>query len=105
MKRHLGIRSDSPSRRALKGVFDAIVANNLSQPIVYMHRDYTARNLMVCDPNPGVLDFQDAMNGPITYDVASLFWSSTRDWPDERVRGWATSILGEGPERRLTGRR
>ena len=45
---------------------------------------------MVCDPNPGVLDFQDAMNGPITYDVASLFWSSTRDWPEERVRGWAT---------------
>jgi aminoglycoside/choline kinase family phosphotransferase len=90
VKCHLGVVADSSSRRALEGVFDAIVANNLSQPMVYMHHDYTARNLMVCDPNPGVLDFQDAMNGPITYDVASLLWSSTRDWPEERVRGWTT---------------
>jgi aminoglycoside/choline kinase family phosphotransferase len=86
---HLGLILNRSRQRALERVFDTIVANNLSQPIVYVHRDYTPRNLMVCDPSPGVLDFQDAANGPITYDVASLFWSSTRDWPEERVRGWA----------------
>jgi len=77
VKRHLGVISDSSSRRALEGVFDAIVANNLSQPIVYMHHDYTARNLMVCDPNPGVLDFQDALMAPAAQDLAVLL--TTRD--------------------------
>lgn len=43
---------------------------------------------MVCDLIPGVLDFQDAMLGPVTYDVASLFWTSSHDWPEECVRQW-----------------
>ncbi len=54
-------------------VFALVVASNLAQPRVYVHRDYMPRNLMVTDPNPGVLDFQDAVYGPITYDLVSLF--------------------------------
>ena len=53
-----------------------------------MHRDYMPRNLMVCEPNPGVLDFQDAVYGPITYDVASLFKDAFISWEEERVLDW-----------------
>ena len=88
VERHLGISLGSDERRAFEEVVAAIVARNLSQPTVYVHRDYTARNLMVCDLIPGVLDFQDAMLGPVTYDVASLFWTSSHDWPEECVRQW-----------------
>jgi len=88
VERHLGIILGSDERRVFEDVVATIVARNLSQPTVYVHRDYTARNLMVCDLIPGVLDFQDAMLGPVTYDVASLFWTSSHDWPEERVRQW-----------------
>ncbi|HKC62832.1 MAG TPA: phosphotransferase [Pyrinomonadaceae bacterium] len=88
LRRHLGVRLASDERRGFDNIVAAITDRVLSQPRVYVHRDYTARNLMVCETVPGVLDFQDAMYGPITYDVASLFWSSTRDWPEERVRQW-----------------
>jgi aminoglycoside/choline kinase family phosphotransferase len=88
VERHLGMRLGSAERRAFEDVVATIVARNLSQPTVYVHRDYTARNLMVCDLIPGVLDFQDAMLGPVTYDVASLFWTSSHDWPERRVRHW-----------------
>jgi aminoglycoside/choline kinase family phosphotransferase len=69
-------------------MFDRIVASNLSQPTVYVHRDYMPRNLMVSSPNPGVLDFQDAVMGPITYDVASLFRDAFISWEEERVLDW-----------------
>ncbi len=88
VERHLGMMLGPDERRSFEDVVAAIVARNLSQPTVYVHRDYTARNLMVCDLIPGVLDFQDAMLGPVTYDVASLFWTSSHDWPEERVRNW-----------------
>src|SRR3989442_15723658 len=88
VKRHLGMVFSSDEKRAFESIVAAIVARNLSGPTVYLHHDYTARNLMVCDPIPGVLDFQDAMYGPVTYDVASLFWTSSLEWPEERVRRW-----------------
>ena len=62
---------------------------NLAQPKVFVHRDYMPRNLMVSNPNPGVLDFQDAVIGPITYDVVSLFRDAFISWDDARVRAWA----------------
>ena len=66
-------REPSAAERALLGAaFDALLANNLAQPKVYVHRDYHSRNLMNSDPAPGVLDFQDAVYGPITYDLVSL---------------------------------
>jgi N-acetylmuramate 1-kinase len=58
--------------QVLRAAFEALLANNLAQPRVYVHRDYHSRNLMASDPLPGVLDFQDAVYGPITYDLVSL---------------------------------
>lgn len=74
---------------ALRLVFESVLANNLAQPRVYVHRDYHSRNLMVCDPGPGVLDFQDAVEGPITYDLVSLLRDAYIDWDEERVIDWA----------------
>ena len=56
---------------------------------MFVHRDYMPRNLMVSKPNPGVLDFQDAVIGPITYDLVSLFRDAFISWDDARVRVWA----------------
>ena len=86
--RHLGQELAHDERLALDGIFRTIIASNLAQPVVFVHRDYMPRNLMVSAPNPGVLDFQDAVSGPITYDVASLFRDAFLSWPDERVLDW-----------------
>jgi hypothetical protein len=59
-------------RQVLRAAFEALLANNLAQPRVFVHRDYHSRNLMLSDPLPGVLDFQDAVYGPVTYDLVSL---------------------------------
>ena len=86
--RHLGHAITAAERAELTAVFDRIIASNLAQPTVYVHRDFMPRNLMVTLPNPGVLDFQDAVTGPITYDVASLFKDAYLSWPEERVLDW-----------------
>lgn len=86
--RHLGVALASPQRQALESMFALILANNLAQPTVFVHRDYMPRNLMVSEPNPGVLDFQDAVIGPIAYDVASLFRDAFISWEEERVLDW-----------------
>jgi aminoglycoside/choline kinase family phosphotransferase len=83
--RHLGIELAAPQREALEATFRTILARNLAEPRVYVHRDYMPRNLMVADPNPGILDFQDAVHGPISYDVASLFRDAFLSWDEERV--------------------
>ena len=86
--RHLGVTLSAEQSADLARVFDAIVANNLAQPAVFVHRDYMPRNLMVSEPNPGILDFQDAVYGPIAYDVASLFKDAFISWPEPRVIDW-----------------
>jgi aminoglycoside/choline kinase family phosphotransferase len=86
--RHLGIKLSSRQSESLEEIFSLILAGNLAQPKVYVHRDYMPRNLMVSDPNPGVLDFQDAVFGPISYDVASLFKDAFLSWEEERVLDW-----------------
>ena len=68
---------------------DQLVASALAQPQVPVHRDYMPRNLMVCAPNPGILDFQDAVHGPISYDVASLLRDAFISWDEEREIDWA----------------
>ncbi|MBV8124554.1 MAG: phosphotransferase [Burkholderiaceae bacterium] len=68
---------------------DLLVKNALSQPQVAMHRDYMPRNLMVCEPLPGILDFQDAVRGPIGYDIASLLRDAFISWDEERELDWA----------------
>lgn len=86
--RHLGHTLSEHQSRVLQQVFDRIVASNLAQPTVFVHRDYMPRNLMVSSPNPGILDFQDAVIGPISYDVASLFRDAFISWDEERVIDW-----------------
>jgi aminoglycoside/choline kinase family phosphotransferase len=73
----------------LEKTFSAILANNLGQPRVFVHRDYHSRNLMVCEPCPGILDFQDAVYGPITYDLVSLLRDAYIAWEEDRVIDWA----------------
>lgn len=86
--RHLGLRLSALQQDTLQSVFSAILASNLAQPRVYVHRDFMPRNLMISDPNPGVLDFQDAVHGPISYDVASLFKDAFISWDERRVLDW-----------------
>ena len=88
VQRHCGLTLSTAQRSMLDGLFDAIIESNLAQPSVYVHRDYMPRNLMVCTPNPGVLDFQDAVFGPITYDVVSLFKDAFISWDEEQVLDW-----------------
>ncbi len=83
--RHLGMALDASQREALEAVFGAILERNLAEPRVYVHRDYMPRNLMVTEPNPGILDFQDAVHGPVSYDVASLYRDAFVSWEEERV--------------------
>ena len=66
-----------------------LVRNMLEQPYVAMHRDYMPRNLMVCAPNPGILDFQDAVRGPVGYDIASLLRDAFISWDEEQEIDWA----------------
>jgi N-acetylmuramate 1-kinase len=87
--KHLA-RSLSPAQaQTVAQAFRLILDNNLAQSRVYVHRDYHSRNLMVSDPNPGVLDFQDAVVGPITYDLVSLLRDAYIDWDEERQIDWA----------------
>ena len=67
----------------------ALIRNMLGQPFVAMHRDYMVRNLMVCDPLPGILDFQDMVRGPLCYDIASLLRDAFISWDEERELDWA----------------
>jgi N-acetylmuramate 1-kinase len=90
--RHLGIAAGEPERRLLDRLFDALAQAALSQPAAFVHRDYHSRNLLLtAERNPGILDFQDAVRGPITYDAVSLLKDCYIAWPPERVRGW---VLG-----------
>ena len=87
--KHLGRELDARQAATLAQAFRAILDNNLAQPRVFVHRDYHARNLMVAEPNPGVLDFQDAVCGPVTYDLVSLLRDAYIAWDEERQIDWA----------------
>jgi hypothetical protein len=86
--KHLGVTLTDKQQTKLEEVFQRILQNNLAQPCVYVHRDYHSRNLMVTEPNPGILDFQDAVYGPITYDLASLFKDAYIKWEEAEVMDW-----------------
>ncbi len=86
--KQLGVTLSAAQSDALAAVFELILANNLAQPRVYVHRDYHSRNLMVTEPNPGIIDFQDAVYGPVTYDLASLFKDAYIRWDEERIIDW-----------------
>lgn len=90
LARHKGLTLDEHARQALLQAFELLLANNLAQPRVYVHRDYHSRNLMLLQAGgPGVLDFQDAVHGPITYDLVSLLRDAYLSWDEEREIDWA----------------
>ena len=88
--KHLGVTLSDKQTETLNKIFDILLANNLAQAQVYVHRDYHSRNLMVMEQgNPGILDFQDAVYGPITYDLVSLLRDAYIQWNEEMVLDWA----------------
>ena len=87
--RQLRRELDAAQLQTMEKAFSAILDNNLAQARVFVHRDYHSRNLMVCEPCPGILDFQDAVYGPITYDLVSLLRDAYIAWDEERVIDWA----------------
>jgi N-acetylmuramate 1-kinase len=88
LQRHLGLTIDAKLRVQLDEVFELLIEHALQQSRVLVHRDFMPRNLMVSEPNPGVLDFQDAVCGPISYDPICLFKDAFISWPEERVEKW-----------------
>jgi len=99
--RHLDRRLSAAQRAVLDGVFAQLVASALGQPRVFVHRDYMPRNLMISEPNPGVLDFQDAVVGPITYDIVSLVRDAFISWEEERVLDWCARYWESAKKARL----
>lgn len=88
-EKHLGIRFSESEESEWKSVCNLLINNALDQTQVFVHRDFHSRNLMVTDDNnPGILDFQDAVEGPITYDLVSLLKDCYIRWPIEQVNEW-----------------
>ncbi len=88
--RLLGLELSVTEQRTLDQAFAALAGNALEQPLVWVHRDYHSRNLMITAPdNPGVLDFQDAVAGAVTYDLVSLLRDCYIAWPRPQVEAWA----------------
>ena len=86
--RHLGIDLDCGDLERLERVYRRLIDTALAQPQVLVHRDFMPRNLMPADAGPAVLDFQDAVRGPIAYDALSLFKDAFLSWPQDRIDVW-----------------
>jgi hypothetical protein len=86
--RELGLQMNNEQQAAWQRISTLLIDSALAQPKVLVHRDYMPRNLMQSVPNPGVLDFQDAVYGPVTYDITCLFKDAFLSWPQARVEGW-----------------
>ncbi|MBJ9976955.1 phosphotransferase [Pseudomonas sp. S75] len=84
-------RFDDAQQACWQRVSQVLIDSALAQPKVLVHRDYMPRNLMLSEPNPGVLDFQDAVYGPVTYDITCLFKDAFLSWPQARVDAWLRS--------------
>jgi N-acetylmuramate 1-kinase len=87
--RHLQLDLTRGQGEMITAAFEFLVAEALAQPQVFVHRDYHSRNLMITrERNPGIIDFQDALRGPVGYDLVSLLKDCYISWPRPRVEGW-----------------
>jgi aminoglycoside/choline kinase family phosphotransferase len=94
LNEHLKVELDSQQKSVLAEIFDLLIDSALQQPKVFVHRDYHSRNLMLVDEhNPGVIDYQDAVIGPLTYDLVSLFKDCYIEWPRDRIETWLDEYL------------
>lgn len=103
---HCKVTLEPPKLEALNQVFDILVAHNLTQARVLVHRDFHSPNLMYCEQkehgiNPGVLDFQDAVSGPISYDLASLVFDARTTWEEPQQLDWAIRYWQQAREHKL----
>ncbi len=104
LQRHRQLSLSPTQSRALAGVFERLAAAALDQPRVFVHRDYHSRNLMfMTSANPGIIDFQDAVRGPVTYDLVSLLRDCYIRWPRARVEAWALGYLRAARQAGIVG--
>ena len=99
--KHLNITLDAKQLEVLQKTFALLNKSILAQGRVYVHRDYHSRNLMLCKDNPGVLDFQDAVYGPITYDLVSLLKDAYIGWDEENIIDWLVRYWQEARKQGL----
>ena len=91
VRRHLQVEIASEEAQVIGAAFEFLITEALAQPAVFVHRDYHSRNLMVVgERNPGILDFQDALRGPIGYDLVSLLKDCYISWPRQRTVRWVS---------------
>ena len=94
LNRHLDVQLSDQQKTTLVATFDLLIKSALEQPQTFVHRDYHSRNLMLLQKqNPGVIDFQDAVIGPCTYDLVSLFKDCYIEWPREKIEQWLEDYL------------
>jgi len=90
--KHLALELSAEEKATIDAAFEFLTREALAQPVVFVHRDYHSRNLMVTPQNnPGVIDFQDALAGPVGYDLVSLLKDCYISWPRERVERWVSA--------------
>ncbi len=96
LNKHLNITLATDQVNAINTLFDLLVKNAIEQPQVFVHRDFHSRNLMITEENnPGVIDFQDAVVGPITYDLVSLLKDCYIKWDTKEINAWVNFYLNE----------
>ncbi len=94
--KHLKIELNNKQHRSIEEIFDLLIANSLLQPQVFVHRDFHSRNLMLTKVNnPGVIDYQDAVYGPISYDLVSLLKDCYIKWTKDEINIWIDFYLDE----------
>jgi len=94
LSKHLNITLNDKQQHTLSQCYNLLTANALEQPQTFVHRDYHSRNLMITTQNnPGVIDFQDAVTGPITYDLVSLLKDCYIAWPREKIEQWVDYFI------------
>jgi len=94
LNRHLDVQLNNTQQTTLNNVFNILIKNATEQPQVFVHRDYHSRNLMLTEGNnPGVIDYQDAVIGPISYDLVSLFKDCYIEWPRKKIELWLELYL------------
>jgi aminoglycoside/choline kinase family phosphotransferase len=108
-RHHLQFEPDASGQQTLHETFELLVSEALLQPQVFVHRDYHSRNLMITPQrSPGVIDFQDALHGPVCYDLASILKDCYIDWPRAQVEAWVAAyrdrlLAGGAQGRALAG--
>jgi aminoglycoside/choline kinase family phosphotransferase len=92
---HLGLNISDEENEVMDHAWQLLIDSALEQPQLWVHRDFHSRNLMLTQiNNPGIIDFQDAVTGPITYDLVSLLKDCYIEWPTERIEDWVLAYHG-----------